>query len=77
MPDHQFERDVIESLAELKTKMNILVGEDGTGGWKRDVEGRVRRVEGHRWKLAGFSTAAGGIGGSIFGFILDWWRHAR
>ena len=45
MTDHDFQAAVTGTLARLETKMDIVVGADGTGGWKANVEDRLGILE--------------------------------
>jgi len=77
-----FEEKVLDALTELKvgmgdlkTKMGILVGPDGTGGWKADTEERVQSLEETRSNQRGFVaavTAGGSAVGVLLGALLQW-----
>ena len=73
MSSADFEKDVIDSLARLETKMNLLVGEDGNGGFKADIEQRMRKQESRRsrgWRMTGLTSLASAIGGGIAAWIF-------
>lgn len=75
MHDQDFQVQVLTSLKELQTKMNILVGEDGTGGWKRDTDFRLRAAERHRWRQTGGASILGAVVAFVTQFLFGWWKH--
>lgn len=66
--DHEFQRSVTGTLARLETKMDLLVGEDGNGGWKEDMEDRMRILE----KRKNLRAGALGVTSAMIGGTLDW-----
>ena len=75
MSQVEFERHVIDSLGRLETSMQGLVGSDGNGGWKNDIETRMRSQERRRWKEYGFVSAITAIIGAVASAVASYWRH--
>lgn len=53
MSDQNFQVQVTNTLARLETKMDLLVGSDGTGGWKSNVDERLENLESERERKKG------------------------
>jgi hypothetical protein len=74
-----FERETIDTLARIETKMDILVGEDGNGGRIADLELRMRTVERHsgrrKWRITGVaSVASAAATGTITWLVRHFWH---
>lgn len=78
--EQAFRDAMLTGMAQLNTKMNILVGVDGTNGWKSEIdkdiedlkEERDTRKGLHRG-LAVLSNLASGVVGSVITYLLR--RH--
>lgn len=67
-----FEKNTIDTLARIETKMDIIVGQDGNGGRLNDLENRMRSVERRKWRISGVA----GVAGAGISSILAWaFRH--
>lgn len=67
-----FEKETIDALARIETKMDILVGQDGNGGRLNDMEHRLRAVERRKWRISGIA----GVAGATISALLSWaFRH--
>lgn len=75
MTVNAFERQVLEDLAEIKTKMNVVVGEDGNGGRIGDHEKRLRGVERRWWRAAGFYAAISLAAAMVFSWFKSHFPH--
>jgi succinyl-CoA synthetase alpha subunit len=64
----EFEKNTIELLTRLDTKMTIMVGPDGNGGWKADAEQRIRSLEHRRIATHGMV----GVISAIVTGLLNW-----
>jgi len=71
LTDHNFQTQVIDSLARLETKMDALVGKDGSGGSQGRLDVRVADLERDKWKRSG----AIGVVGALFGGACEFIGH--
>lgn len=69
----EFETEVLTHLTQLRTKMNMLVSDDGETGAVPRLQEDVRTVEKKIWY---FSGAALGVGGLIH-YIVDAYQTLR
>jgi hypothetical protein len=72
MNEGEFRGQVIDSLARVETKMDILVGSDGTGGWKAEADRRLERLEQRHLRHSG---VIGLIGAAAAGAVNWAWHH--
>lgn len=61
-----FQERVLQGLENIRTKMDILVGPDGTNGKVGDMEHRISSLEKARWVIAGAILAVGAVIHFIF-----------
>ena len=82
--DHEFQTEVTGTLARLETKMDIIVGADGTGGWKAETDSRLRSLEEARNRDHGRRQGRAGLLGGIIGagitglgkyLVSHFWLH--
>lgn len=65
--DHEFQVQVTDTLARLETKVDIIVGPDGTGGWKAETNRRIDRLESTSARDRGFRQGRAGLIGGLIG----------
>jgi hypothetical protein len=70
-----FERQVLEDLAELKTNMRWVIG-NGNEGKMQEIEERVERHEIYLQRFTGIATAVASLL-TLFHLAIDYlrWRH--
>lgn len=78
--EQEFREKMIDGIADLRAKMNMLVGLDGTNGWKSEVDKDIKELKSDRdtrsgsHRVLGFlSNFASGIVGAILTYLLK--RH--
>lgn len=69
-----FEKQVLEDLTEIKTKMDIVVGADGNGGRLADLEARMRSVESLKWRMTGIASVASAAAAGGVTWLLNHFR---
>lgn len=84
MEHGEFQREVIEKLAQIDTKLTIAVGSNGDGGKMADLDDRMREVErdrdtekGRRQVLGWVRDLASAVIGGAVATLLGWMRHGH
>jgi hypothetical protein len=71
--DQEFRQNVLSMLTDVQTKMNALVGKDGTNGRVGSIDDRVKSLEGTRANQWG-AVAAVSV---IWTIVLAIFEHLR
>lgn len=71
--EQQFREKMLEGMADLRAKMNMLVGEDGTNGRVGDLEADVESLKATRSRQWGAIAAVG----LIWSAALAVWEALR